>query len=67
MDFNALIAIIVTLILVGLIFGILWWGVGAIGLEEPFNRVVRGLIILAVVIYLIGVLTGNAPALRWRN
>ena len=67
MDFSSLVAIIVTLVLVGLIFYLLWWGVGAIGLEEPFNKVIRGLIILLTVVYLIGVLTGTAPALKWRN
>lgn len=40
---------------VGLIAWLLWWGLGQIGVPEPFNKVARVIIVLFVVICLIRV------------
>ena len=41
------------LVAVGLIAWILWWGIGKIGLPEPFNKVAMVIIVLFVVVFLI--------------
>ncbi len=63
----SLIALIVTLVIVGLVFYLLWWLVGYIGLPEPFNKVIQVLIALVAVIYLLSVLTGMAPVIPLHN
>ena len=59
-----LISLIVTLVIVGLIFYLCFWAVGAIGLPEPFSKIITAIIVLVAVIYLIGVLTGQVGTLR---
>ena len=59
-----LISLIVTLVIVGLIFCLLFWFIGFVGLPEPFNKVATVLIALVALIYLIGLLTGQMPAFR---
>ena len=59
-----LISLLVTLIIVGLIFYCLYWLLGQIALPEPFGKVATVILGLAAVIYLIGILTGQAPAIR---
>ncbi len=61
---GGLLSLIITLVIVGLIFAILFWAVGAIGLPAPFDKVVTALIVLAAVVYLIGILTGQVPHIR---
>ena len=60
----AIINIVVYLVIVGLIFYLLFWAIGAIGLPEPFSKVATALIVLVAVIYLIGLLTGSVPTLK---
>ena len=59
-----LLSLLVTLVIVGLIFYVLYWFVGQIGLPEPFGKVALAIIALAAVVYLIGLLTGQAPLMR---
>ncbi len=61
---GSLLSLIVTLVIVGLIFYLCFWAVGAIGLPEPFNKIIIALIVLAAVVYLIGILTGQVPAIK---
>ena len=61
---SGLISLIITLVIVGLIFYLLFWAIGAIGLPEPFSKIATALIVLVAVIYLIGLLTGSVPSLR---
>ena len=61
---SGLISLLVTLVIVGLIFYLLFWAIGAIGLPEPFSKVATALIVLVAVIYLIGVLMGQVPSIR---
>lgn len=57
-----LLALLVTLIVWGIIFYVLWWALGAIALPEPFNKIVTVVLVLAVVYVLVGILTGNIHA-----
>lgn len=66
MDAPALISLLATVVLLGIICYILWWAVEKIGLPEPFNKVAQAIIVLIVVIYLLALLTGNAPVFKWR-
>ena len=51
-------SLIVTLVIAALIFWVLWWGLSTIGLPEPFNKILKVILIVAVVIFLINVLMG---------
>lgn len=54
-----MIALLISLVLWALIFYVVWWGMSQIVIPEPFGKVLRVLLILAVVIVLIGLLTGS--------
>lgn len=53
--------LLITLVIVGLIFAILYWGLAQLPLPEPFPLVIRVILALAVVIFLLSLLTGGAP------
>lgn len=53
---TSLLSLAVTLVIVGLIVWLLLWAIGQLGLPEPFNKVARAIVILAVVIYLVNLL-----------
>lgn len=38
---------------VGLIAWLLWWGIGKVGIPEPFNKVAMVIVIIFVVVFLI--------------
>ena len=63
----ALLSILVYLVIGGLVFYLLWWFIGYIGLPEPFNKVARVIIGLAALIFLINLLLGltGTPLFRW--
>jgi hypothetical protein len=64
---EGLISLIVWLIIVGLIFWLLWWFIGYIGLPEPFNKVARvliGLVAFLILIYLLLGILGPMPRLH---
>lgn len=54
-----LISLLVTLIVYGLIFYVLYWALGAVGLPEPFGKVANVILILASVLVLLGIVTGS--------
>ena len=56
-----LIALLVTLIVLGLLFWLAIWLIDWIGLPEPFNKVIKVVIGLVVFLYLAGVLLGMTP------
>lgn len=59
-----LLGLLISLIIWGLIFYILWWALEAMGLPEPFNKVASIILILAAVLVIVGILTGSvAPFL----
>ena len=55
---SALISVLIYLVILGLIFYVVWWGLGTIGIPEPFNKVIRVILVLVVVIVLINLLMG---------
>lgn len=59
----AIIAILISLIIYGLIFWILWWGLGQIALPEPFAKVATVVLVIAAIVVIIGLLTGYVPTL----
>ncbi len=61
---GGLLSLLVTVIIVGIIFYLLFWLVEKVGLPEPFGKIAIVLICLAAVIYLIGILTGQVPHIK---
>jgi hypothetical protein len=63
---ESIIGLLVAVIVLGLVFYVLWWLVGVIGLPEPFNKVATVIIALLAVVILLGLLFGqiNVPLLR---
>jgi len=64
-----LIEVVIYLVILSLVFWVIWWFVGYVGVPEPFNKVIRvviGLVALLVVVsLLLGMLTGS-PIIRLR-
>ena len=65
MPMSSLFALLITVIVVGAVFYLLFWLVGYLGLPEPFAKVARIIIALIAVIYLLAMLTGSAPRIVW--
>lgn len=66
-DVSGLVSILIYLIVIGLIFYVIWWFIGYVGVPEPFNKVIRvivGLVALLIVIYFLLSLTGGGGGLR---
>lgn len=64
-----IVRLLVWVIVLGLIFYLLFWGVGKIGLPEPFNKIAIAIIVVAAVLLLINFLlgiTGSGPIIRLR-
>ncbi len=64
---TAAVTIFVYILVAGLIFGLLWWLVGYIGLPEPFNKVLRVVLAILAVLVIIGILlqmAGGQPIFR---
>jgi cytochrome b subunit of formate dehydrogenase len=53
---SAMVTVIIYLIVAGLVFWLLWWLVGYVGLPEPFRRVANVVLAIAAVLVVIGVL-----------
>ena len=64
---SALVSILITLVIAGLIFWLLWWFIGYVGIPEPFNKVARVLIGLVAVVFLINLLLSlnGTPLIKW--
>lgn len=62
-----LISLLVTIIVLGLVFYLLYWLLGQIPLPEPFKVVATVIIALAAVVILLGILFGgvSVPVFRW--
>lgn len=62
-----LMTLLIQIVVFGLIMWVLWWGLGKIGLPEPFAKVATVILVLITVIFLINILlsvTGSAPLFR---
>jgi uncharacterized membrane protein YwzB len=62
-----LIGLLVTVIVLGIVFYIVWWFLGRMGLPEPFGKVAEAILALICVIILLGLLFGGiqVPTMRW--
>ena len=54
-----ILSLLFSLVIWGIIFYVLWWGLGKIALPEPFSKVATVILVLATIIVLIGLLTGS--------
>jgi uncharacterized membrane-anchored protein len=64
---QGLISVLIYFVIVGLIFWVVWWFIGYVGVPEPFNKVLRviiGLVALLIVVYFLLGLVGPMPTLR---
>lgn len=55
---EGMLVLLITLVVAGLIFWLVWWFVSYIGLPEPFDKVARVIIGLCALIFLINLLLG---------
>lgn len=64
---QAVIEALIVLVVFGLIFWLLWWFVGYVGLPEPFHKVATVLLALGAVVVLINVLLSivGRPFITW--
>lgn len=53
---SGLISILVQLLVIALIFWVLWWALSQIGVPEPFNRVIRVILVVAAAVIVINAL-----------
>lgn len=56
-----LLMLLIKLIILGLIFYVLWWGLGRIALPEPFNKIAIAILVIFAVVALFYFLVGIAP------
>jgi len=64
---SAMLSLLITIIIVGVICWLVWWFIGYVGLPEPFNKVARVLVALFALIFLINLLLGlgGHPLFKW--
>lgn len=55
---GGLIPLLVELVLVGLIFWLILWFVGYVGVPEPFAKVIKVIVGLCILIYLLNLVMG---------
>ncbi len=60
---ESLIGIVVYLLIIGVIFYVIWWAIGAIGPPEPIGKVIRVVVVLILVLVLLHFLLGLFGAL----
>ena len=58
-----MISLLISLVVAGLIFYVLWWLIDFIGLPAPFDKVARVVIALVAVIYLLRLIPGITSGL----
>ena len=56
-----LVAILLSLALWAIIFYVVYWGLGQISLQEPWNKVITFVLVIAAIVIIIGLLTGAIP------
>ena len=64
MDSSSLVSLVIYIVVIGLIFYVLWWGLAQIALPEPFDKIARVVVVVVAVLLLINALlglTGSAP------
>ncbi len=65
---SMLLSLLLQIIIAGLILYVCWWGLGKIGLPEPFNKIAVVVLVIITVIFLINLLMGlgGHPLINWR-
>jgi uncharacterized membrane protein YhdT len=66
---ETLIAVIIYLVVWGLVLYVLWWGIGRIGLPEPFGKIATVVLVLLTVVVLLNLLFGfvGQPLIQWKR
>jgi len=61
-------SILITLIILIIVFGLIWWLVGILPIPQPFKNVVIAILAVIGIIYLLGVAFGfgGFQPVRWR-
>lgn len=54
-----ILALLLSIVIWGLVFWLLWWALGVIGLPEPFAKVATVILVIAAIIVILGLLTGQ--------
>lgn len=69
-----MLGLLLYLVIVGLIFSVLWWGLTQIQLPPPFAMVARVILVVVIVIFLVTILAqmgginlSGPPSLRLTN
>ena len=62
--------LLIQLVILGLIFWVIWWFIGYVGIPEPFNKVLRVVVGLVALVLVVNVLLGisgtNFQSLNWK-
>ena len=64
---QGLVYLVIYICIIGLIFWVIWWFIGYVGIPEPFNKIIRvivALVALLIVIALLLEILGPMPSLR---
>lgn len=63
---SALVSLVVWLIIAGLIYWLVMWVIGQVGVPEPFNKIIRVVIALFVFLIVLNALLGltGSPLVR---
>lgn len=66
---ETLISVLIYLVIWGLVLYVLWWGLGKLGLPEPFGKIATVVLVLLTVVVLLNLLFGFAgpPLISWRR
>lgn len=67
---SGLLGLFLQLVVLGLIFYVLFWGLSKVNLPEPFNKILFVILVIIVVVVLVNILfglSGNAPLIVWRR
>lgn len=64
---SGLISLLITLLILGLIFYVVVWAINWVGVPEPFNKVIKVILGLVVLIFLINLIMGLSghPVIKW--
>jgi uncharacterized membrane protein YhdT len=63
-----LLSVLLYLVVWGLVLYVLWWGIGRLGLPEPFSKVATVVLVVLTVVVLLNLLFGfvGTPLVRMR-
>lgn len=64
---QGLVEALIWLVVMSLVLWVLWWGLGRIGLPEPFNKVATVILVLFTVLILVNFLLSliGRPLVKW--